>query len=215
LLPSAEIPIQGGGTTEACGEYSNYYCLNPRNPQCCWLNDILSLYPETEILSNRIWASMAYFRYMSMAFARTCSGDVYVISEATDAAGLLSNNRIGGYDSIWNTHEIPILRERFSRGYVTKLWLLNAVPQAGNADTLTTIPRGSAVDVTTVISSGSQNPPGVIQDLGYPQKLRRGLHGSDMDKTQRKALRNSTLVLGKRGSYGAADWEDPRSDYFG
>jgi hypothetical protein len=106
----------------------DYYCLDAWNPQCCWLNSIFRSAKE-DTKEAREPLTRPYFQQMSEAMASTCSGDVYTYCDDTEA---LLKQPMGQPESIWLTHELPMLRQRRKRNLINDLWAIPTLYTVGN-----------------------------------------------------------------------------------
>jgi hypothetical protein len=169
---------------------------------------------------TRVSQSMVYFRQMSKAMALTCRSHVSIMLDDPATAEHGYPNR---WDSIWVTHELPVLRALFKRGLVTKLTVIIYGSE--------THPKATQ-DVTNVLSEITPRPwrrRGIDSD--EPTTI--APRGIDWDEPIVRAVMNKQLELIKSGFHnmseehkakyerrgsaclGAADQENPKSDYFG
>jgi hypothetical protein len=199
----SDIPGNSGET--GCVARDNYYCLDYKQPRCCWLNGILD--PNQPDAYNAR-QGQAYFAAMSTAFAQTCTGTVYV---ALDNPADITVQYAGHDPSIWLSHELPTLQKRYPQ-YVTGLKTLR-VSGGRVIDTPLT-----AQDATQVLAN--QNTPKKRNELDdeIVYKMAR-----DLKEARRRSLKqaksmdaNATNLLHKRaGCAMASNWENLNLDYFG
>ncbi|CAN9277273.1 unnamed protein product [Alternaria sp. RS040] len=110
-------PNEQGTERDSCETGNNYYCLDYSNPRCCWLNGLLG--EKTQWNDN----GMKYFKAMSRAMAKTCSGEVFVM---LDNKKMLLKQYAHASDtpSIWLYDELPELKNLYNQGVVTKLTVI-------------------------------------------------------------------------------------------
>jgi hypothetical protein len=163
---------------------------------------------------------MVYFQQMSKAMALTCRSHVSIM---LDDPSTVEHGYQNKWDSIWVTHELPVLRALYRRGLVTKLTVI--IYGSG------TLPKAEK-DVTEVLYKITKKPwdrRGIDSDelITIPPR------GIDWDEPIVRAVMNKRLELiqsgfhnmseehkskyERRGSVCAAatNQENPRSDYFG
>ncbi|KAF2733511.1 hypothetical protein EJ04DRAFT_513154 [Polyplosphaeria fusca] len=180
---------------EGCDTDENYYCLNPRKPECCWLNPLMPGATPAE----RIPQAMLYFQQMSRAMALTCTGEVFTLLDNPDDIGVALPNP---YESIWLTHELPALQGLFKIGIVTKLTAIR-------------LSNKQHVDKTSLLRTAT--PRDV--DIDWNEPVARAVKAKKLEFL--RTYGNITVAeeaakVHRRSLCGsAANQEDPTVDYFG
>ena len=181
--------------SEGCDTDENYYCLNPREPGCCWLNPLMPGQTQDE----RIRQSMLYFQQMSRAMALTCTGEVFIlIDNPTD----VPVQQPDPYPSIWLSHELPALQGLYETGVVTKLTAIRFSDKQRfdrTIDLQRRVPRGIDWD----------EPIAKAVKAKKLELLRSGFYNNMTEENIAKLQRRD----GPCGS--AADQEAPGLSYFG
>ncbi|PVH93334.1 hypothetical protein DM02DRAFT_696279, partial [Periconia macrospinosa] len=184
---------------EGCDTNENYYCLRAREPQCCWLNPLM----PSQNVDERIAQTMLYFQQMSRAMALTCRGEVFVLID--DPVTLMKQVPTEKWQSIWLTHEAPVLQGLLKEGTVTKL---TAIKVDGKAK----------VDKTEDLREWRG---AAKRDIDWNEPIARAIKKKRMELINSGSYNNTMSAddineLQRRASAcGAADQEDPQLDYFG
>jgi hypothetical protein len=196
-----------------CERYKDFYCLDPYkdpsdpNYPCCWLNPLMDGANGEE---ERIAKAMLYFQQMSEAFAMTCWGDVYILSENPST---INQQVPGERPSIWLSHELPQLQRLYREQIVTKLIAVTGHPGAWT---------GGQVDVTHLLGEQIPDSPSK-RDAEDTTEFTKSVARALME--QRKKLLDAGIRprnisetldrLNKRACTSSSDSENPRGDYFG
>lgn len=153
-------------------------------------------------MEERVQQSILYFQQMSRAMALTCEKDVYIM---LDDPSLIVDQQEGENDSIWLTHELPVLRGLFRQGIVEKLYVVG--PEHG-ADPKT------GKDVTDSVLGGKSKRD---VEIDWTEPMAKAIKNMKLELVRSGLSRNGTFELAKRegGCGSASDQEDPSMDYFG
>jgi hypothetical protein len=184
-------------TTKSCltdgpGSGFDYYCLNAWEPTCCWLNGIFR-HAKENTKEAREPLTRPYFQHMSEAMAATCSGTVYILSDTvTD----LMYQPAGQPTSIWLSHELPMLRQRYKRKLIKDLWSIPTFTYIAEAD----VDRKYWIDETKVLQGLN------ARDIEVDEFLARRF------KEEKERLRNPQLVQEADASQLDARWSTCSAD---